>query len=431
MICPAPAAVTSKPGLEQSAAPWPWGRQCLRWITPPPMLPPNANPFQISDFLSLFCSSLHTSDASLKEARMGVAVEPLPSPPATSSPKLLGRIKRPRRFRGPVQTHWKMSRLIKCYARIETAIHFRPKWAARQSCGESALWSYEERARRIELRRKPWEAEKGVAIPEELKVGFSLFDGARRWYIDVESLKGELAVKITSKSSTQRSYVRNPLCEVESVRSNFSQLTKLSTLGNTKLSHNKRIVVGIFEEDGKPLWRFVEKRGTTTVGTVDIPKFASAGKGWKWIDESLSEIHGRTFESDATTVPQQKKRASSHTQTNMYTYREALLTDKQRTATKEPLISVGLIQGRPTIFRAIGSLAGDVTEIDIDAMQGVGLDCARVKIQAFPTFAGRMSVTLKVGEFQYMALLEDEHKQREDPRVEGKEKGRSKVKEKK
>ncbi|KAG9443780.1 hypothetical protein H6P81_015120 [Aristolochia fimbriata] len=396
-----------------------------------------------------------------------------------------------------------------------------------------------------ELRRKPWEAGKGVAIPEELKAGFSLFDGARRWYIDVVSLKGELAVKIASKSSNQRSYVRIPLCEVESVRSNFLQLTKLGTPGKTKFSHNKRIEVGIFEEDGKPLWRFVEKRGTTTVGTVDIPKSAGAGKGWKWIDESLSKIHGRTSESDARAVPHQKIRPFSHTQTNMYTYWEALLTDRQRIATKEPPISVGLIQGRPTvtvrpkithpwieelskclivrltaknfngrelaktmkgswrlveqpslsflnpntwlvnlaskeeqrrilalqeqladeliqeiiewspsfhaidpstwvsikgiplhlwreeIFRAIGNLAGDVKEIDIDAMQGVRLDCARVKIQAFPTFAGRMSVTLKVGEFQYMALLEDEHKQRKDPRVEGKKKGRSRVKEKK
>ncbi|KAG9440165.1 hypothetical protein H6P81_020330 [Aristolochia fimbriata] len=99
-----------------------------------------------------------------------------------------------------------------------------------------------------ELWWKPWEPGKGVAIPKEPKVGFSLFDSARRWYIDVVSLKGELAVKIASKSPTQRTYVRIPLCEVESVRSNLSQLTKLGTPGKTKLSHNRRIEVGIFEE---------------------------------------------------------------------------------------------------------------------------------------------------------------------------------------
>ncbi|KAG9459035.1 hypothetical protein H6P81_003543 [Aristolochia fimbriata] len=67
---------------------------------------------------------------------------------------------------------------------------------------------------------------------------------------------------------------------------------------------------------------------------------------------------------------------------------------------------------REEIFRALGSLAGIVVEINMEALRGERLERARVRILASPSFAQKMQVPIRMENFQYVAVIEEEKKKK-------------------
>ncbi|KAG9446753.1 hypothetical protein H6P81_012881 [Aristolochia fimbriata] len=156
--------------------------------------------------------------------------------------------------------------------------------------GETERARLERRRGFNEKGKKPWESEDKHLVPERIKSSFFTMIDGERFYIDVIAWGPSLAVKIAIKSTTHRSFIRIPVGGLGRFLEALKTVRKDNLPGKSKETCEGKLRTGIYIEGGRQLCRITELRGSTTVGSVTVPRTAKQYSGWNWLLDGLTTI---------------------------------------------------------------------------------------------------------------------------------------------